>query len=169
MHSAGWICCVLSLVLASFEVTSIQFAIKDHKYAIMEKCHLRAVNRSIKLFDLRIKLLKLPITNVVVKWSLLKLSNGYLPFNHNYTLDGCKFLRHSNHLINNFIYGIFKDYTNLNHTCPYNHDVIVDSFPSRSSKDFDLMFLAKGDYAIDTAWYTDGILRADGRIKFTFA
>ncbi|KAH8369614.1 hypothetical protein KR093_000312 [Drosophila rubida] len=175
-------------VLANFEVTRIQFVVKDDKYASIEKCHLQPVNRSLKLFDLRIKLLQLPVTNALVKWSLLKRSNGYLPINQNYTVDVCKFMQHSNHVFNNFIYSIFKDFTNLNHTCPFNvssnyavayphsflfiavclqHDIIVNKFPTRFVRAMDFIFIPRGDYAIDSAWYAGGVLRIEGRVKFT--
>ncbi|KAH8299802.1 hypothetical protein KR044_005970, partial [Drosophila immigrans] len=155
-------------VLASFEVTSINIVSKDDKYAIIEKCQIQAVNRSLKFFNLHVKLLQLPVRTVLVKWALLKQSNGYLPFNQNYTLDACKFMRHSNHLINNFLYSMFKDYTNLNHTCPYDHDIIIDKFPTRSSKGFDLLFMPKGDYAIEASWYTDDVLRSEAKVYFKF-
>ncbi|KAH8369615.1 hypothetical protein KR093_000325 [Drosophila rubida] len=108
------------------------------------------------------------ITSFQMKWALLKWSNGYLPWNHNHTVDVCRFLRRSKHLLNNFVYGMFRDYSNLNHTCPYNHDVIIHNLPKRFTRRFDLLLLPHGDYAIEASWYTDDVLRSEARLYFSY-
>ncbi|KAL7738701.1 hypothetical protein ACLKA6_006984 [Drosophila palustris] len=155
--------------MARFEFTKVKIKIMEDGYAIVEKSHLQAVNRSLKLFDLRIKLLQLPVINVKVSWVLLKRSNGYLPYSQNFTVDVCQFFKSGKNLITLYIFSFFKDYTNFNHSCPYNHDIILEKFPTYSTKAMTLLPLPGGDYAVDSNWYTDGKLRAEARIYFTLS
>jgi len=56
-----------------------------------------------------------------VQFGLYKRLNGYKPFLYNMTLDGCRFLKSRNpNPIALYFYNLFKDYSNINHTCPYN-------------------------------------------------
>jgi len=49
-------------------------------------------------------------------------------FNHyNTTVDACKFLKYRSNLLANMLFSIFEDYSNLNHTCPYNVSILIDS------------------------------------------
>ncbi|KRF97982.1 uncharacterized protein Dwil_GK26818 [Drosophila willistoni] len=112
---------------------------------------------------------QLPVTNLKVNYALLKRSNGYRPFLYNYTVDICQFfVATKKHLVNHFIYTWFKDYTNFNHSCPYNHDIVLEKFPTISGSYMDLLPMPAGEYAIDSTWYADDKLRMTGKIFFTF-
>uniref|UniRef100_A0A1I8PBL3 Uncharacterized protein n=2 Tax=Stomoxys calcitrans TaxID=35570 RepID=A0A1I8PBL3_STOCA len=70
---------------------------------------------------------QLPLTNMTVNAQLFVRGNGYRPFLYNDTLDFCQFVRNPNrYMFWKIVYQIQKPYSNVNHTCPFNHDVIID-------------------------------------------
>ncbi|EDW60093.2 uncharacterized protein Dvir_GJ21294 [Drosophila virilis] len=83
------------------------------------------------VFGLLLTLLVLNISynpivgNVDVKGQLFKRANGYKPWLYKATIDGCRFLKKPYHPLAILVYKIFKSYTNLNHTCPYEGLVLI--------------------------------------------
>nr|XP_044248954.1 uncharacterized protein LOC123002679 [Drosophila takahashii] len=116
-----------SKVHSLVEFTNIKCESLDKTFCDFEYCHLKSVNRSFKYYSLKVNLFQLPITSVQVNMELFKGGNGYHPFLYNATLDACKFLKNqkSNPVVGYF-YGFLKPFSNMNHSCPYNHDLVVD-------------------------------------------
>lgn len=50
----------------------------------------------------------------------MRYDHGYKPFFIDVTIDGCSFMKNQRHPLVNLFYREIKDYTNMNHTCPYN-------------------------------------------------
>jgi len=133
--------CLLK-VSGKFEFTNAICTCFDKKYCDFETCLLKSVNRSYKYFSGRVNLFKKPVTKAKVNvcsvlkifynfWYQFQLSlglfkrfNGYKPFMYNYTLDLCRFLKNPKaYPIADFFYGLLREHSNLNHTCPYNVSV----------------------------------------------
>uniref|UniRef100_A0A1I8PQ42 MD-2-related lipid-recognition domain-containing protein n=1 Tax=Stomoxys calcitrans TaxID=35570 RepID=A0A1I8PQ42_STOCA len=90
--------------------------------------------------------LKMPVTNVTINLSMFKKLSGYRPFLNNVTFDFCKFMLNRKHVpVANLFYNVFANDSNINHTCPYNHDIIVDNFVLEE-KHFKYFPLPRGDY-----------------------
>ncbi|XP_034127291.1 uncharacterized protein LOC117583197 [Drosophila guanche] len=83
------------------------------------------------------------------------LFNGYKPFLYNVTFDACKFLANVNsNPVINFFHESFTSFYNVNHTCPYNHDIIMEKLPidfvnHRMSK---VLPFPEGDYLVELRW-----------------
>ncbi|ALC45452.1 CG33752 [Drosophila busckii] len=93
-----------------------------------------------------------------MNFSILRKLNGYHPFLYNLTVDFCRYMKHPNPMVVFYYFQrAFQPYSNLNHTCPYNHDVIVNDFVL-DDKMFDKLPLPKGNYllllkiAINSIW-----------------
>ncbi|KQS43573.1 uncharacterized protein LOC6543825 [Drosophila erecta] len=145
------------------EFTNAQCESLDKDFALFESCFLKSVNRSYKYLSLKVKLLKLPITKVKVRIGLYKRVNGYLPFLYNMTVDACRFLKSSNpNPIALYFYTFFKDYSNMNHTCPYNHDIVVDKMPYHNINNMVTKILPfpEGNYMLELHWIAYDICRA---------
>uniref|UniRef100_A0A1I8NL68 Uncharacterized protein n=1 Tax=Musca domestica TaxID=7370 RepID=A0A1I8NL68_MUSDO len=58
-----------------------------------------------------------------------KGNNGYRPFMYNDTLDFCRFYKNSNRFIfwKIVFFSIVAPSSNINHTCPFDHDIIVEN------------------------------------------
>ncbi|XP_041675672.1 uncharacterized protein LOC121530528 [Drosophila eugracilis] len=109
------------------EFTNIKCEVADPDFCNIEYCYLKSVNRTYKYYSLKVNLFKIPITKVKVNAAIYKFANGYKPFMYNVTVDACKFLKNQkSNPIFGYFYGYFKDHSNMNHTCPYDHDIVVD-------------------------------------------
>ncbi|XP_039493961.1 uncharacterized protein LOC120453354 [Drosophila santomea] len=150
-------------ISTAVEFTNVKCNSWNKTFADFEYCHLKSVNRSFKYLSLKVNLFKVPITKVKVNFSLLKRYNGYKPFLYNITVDACKVLRHpKSNLIFGFFHGLFKKYSNMNHTCPYDHDLIVEKLPIsflNQQMTGELKF-PHGDYLFHSDWYAYGVNRA---------
>ncbi|KAH8257101.1 hypothetical protein KR038_003423 [Drosophila bunnanda] len=123
-------------------------------------CRIKAVNRTHKYINIYTKLIQ-------VKIKFLRFDNGYKPFFVDISSDGCKFLKdQEKNPIANLLYQTFVRSTNLNHTCPYNHDLIVEKlWTGNLEKDFGRYIpIPNGDYAIYSEWTANGALSASVKV-----
>ncbi|XP_070138044.1 uncharacterized protein, partial [Drosophila bipectinata] len=145
------------------EFTNIKCNPLDSEFDEFEYCLLKSVNRSYKYFSLKVKLLKIPITKVKVNFALLKKFNGYKPFLYNITVDACKTLRNpKSSPIFAYFHDAFKSFSNMNHTCPFDHDIIVDKLTiNHVDYQFSTVLpFSKGEYLFHTEWYAYDVNRA---------
>ncbi|XP_039487944.1 uncharacterized protein LOC120449509 isoform X1 [Drosophila santomea] len=150
-------------VYSLVEFTNAQCESLDKDFSLFEYCFLKSVNRSYKYVSLKVKLLKVPITKVKVKVALYKRANGYLPFLYNITIDACRFLKAPNtNQIALYFYNLFKDYSNINHTCPFINDLVLDkmSYHSINTKVTKILPFPEGQYMIEMHWIAYDIDRA---------
>ncbi|XP_032599083.1 uncharacterized protein LOC116806504 [Drosophila grimshawi] len=97
-----------------------------------------------------------------VNLSLHRKFNGYRPFMFNHTYDYCKFMAKGNNKLSftRIINDLLAIYSNLNHSCPFEHPIIVKDMVA-TTKDFQFVPLPTGDYkvqvlvAIDNEWRTN--------------
>ncbi|XP_075150326.1 uncharacterized protein LOC142224442 [Haematobia irritans] len=116
------------------------------EFATFLKCRLRVVRRGLISLNVNVKLLQVPVSNVTVNLSLHKKLNGYKPFLYNTTFDFCKFManRKQEPFAKLFFDVLAKD-SNINHTCPYDHNIIVNNFTIYETL-FDRLPLPVGGY-----------------------
>ncbi|XP_043653731.1 uncharacterized protein LOC122620368 [Drosophila teissieri] len=138
-------------ISCKFEFTNVQCTSLDKTFADFEFCYLRSVNRSYKYITLKVNLFKTP------------RYNGYRPFMFNITLDACRFLRNpDSNPVGKYFWEFFNSHSNLNHSCPYDHDLFVD----KVSIDFvdhrvtKILPFPEGDYLLETHWMAYEIERA---------
>jgi len=60
-----------------------------------------------------------PVYDLRARVQIIKKANGYKPWLIDVTFDICEFLRKHNHPFIKVMYNIFRDSSNINHTCPY--------------------------------------------------
>ncbi|XP_043649321.1 uncharacterized protein LOC122617503 isoform X1 [Drosophila teissieri] len=150
-------------VYSLVEFTNAQCESLDKDFALFEYCFLKSVNRTFKYVSVKVKLLKLPITKIKMHFVLYKRLNGYLPFLYNMTFDACKFLKSPNtNQIALFFYKFFRDYSNINHTCPYNHDIVLDKMPYHNVNNLltKILPFPEGNYMLEMHWIAYDIDRA---------
>ncbi|KAH8353967.1 hypothetical protein KR067_006198, partial [Drosophila pandora] len=154
----------------SVEFRNVNCQSLDKDFSDIEYCFLKSVNRTYKYFSLKVNLFQVPVTKVKVNIALYKRFNGYKPFLYNLTVDGCKFVNNPKaNPVALFFFNLFKEVSNMNHSCPYNHDVIVEKLTS------DIMFnsfskilpFPDGDYLIKSYWFGNGKNRAVVEVYFS--
>ncbi|EDV58362.1 uncharacterized protein LOC6541136 [Drosophila erecta] len=137
------------------EFTNLKCTSVDEDFAEFSQCTLKSINRTYKYVSVRVKLYKLPITKARVNFGLYKRFNGYKPFLYNQTVDGCRFFnRQKANPVAKYFFDMIKDASNLNHSCPYNHDLIVEkvSIDTVDHHVTNILPYPKGDYMLETQW-----------------
>ncbi|XP_044570551.1 uncharacterized protein LOC6502792 isoform X1 [Drosophila ananassae] len=142
--------------------TNLKCGSLDRRFTEFQRCYIKAFNRSHKYIDVHARLLQIPVKDVSINLKLMRYDHGYKPFFINVTFDACKFLKNQKHSIVKLFYNAFKDSSNLNHTCPYDHDLKLDHFwTGNIEADFTKYIpLINGDYSVDTLWYSNNIARS---------
>ncbi|XP_059225914.1 uncharacterized protein LOC131997983 [Stomoxys calcitrans] len=140
-----------------FRFTNIKCAEFDSSFATFTKCRLNMVKRGVVALNVYVKLFQLPVNNVSVNLSLWKKASGYRPFLYNMTEDFCRFQRNRKRVpfLNIFFNLLVKD-SNINHTCPFNHDIIVKNLVLDEEM-FKFLPLPNGEYMfrLKVAAYND--------------
>nr|NP_001027165.1 uncharacterized protein Dmel_CG33654 [Drosophila melanogaster]AAZ52522.1 uncharacterized protein Dmel_CG33654 [Drosophila melanogaster] len=145
---------------SKFEFTNLQCTSFDKSFDDFEYCYIRSANRSYKYLTLKVNLFKTP------------RFNGYRPFMFNITLDACRFLKNTDSKpIAKYFYEFFNSYSNLNHSCPFNHDLIVDKIPIDfvNHRVTNILPFPEGDYLLETHWIAYEIDRAMVKIYYTIS
>ncbi|KRK01157.1 uncharacterized protein LOC26536420 isoform X2 [Drosophila yakuba] len=135
-------------VYSLVEFTNVQCESLDKDFALFEYCFLKSVNRSYKYVSIKVKLLKIPVTKVKVKFGLYKRMNSYMPFLYNISFDACRFLKSSNP---NPIALYF-----------FQHDLVLDKMPYHSvnNKFTKTLPFPDGNYMLEMHWIAYDIDRA---------
>ncbi|XP_075150328.1 uncharacterized protein LOC142224443 [Haematobia irritans] len=136
-------------------------------------CRLKVVRRGIISLHVNAKLLQPPVTNITLNLSLQKKLSGYRPFLYNTTFDFCKFmLNRKEKTFAMLVFGVLGKYSNINHTCPYMENVIVDNFTIYENS-FKRLPLPIGEYMFQFKFgaYNDwkGVVQAFVEIDREFA
>ncbi|SPP87012.1 Hypothetical predicted protein [Drosophila guanche] len=104
----------------------------------------------------------------------MRHDHGYRPFFMNLTFDICAFFRNlqnengARQLILRELFQTVKPYTNINHTCPYHHDVEVSKLwtGNLEARFLRHLPLPHGDYSLCLSWYTSSVHRATVKVYF---
>ncbi|XP_017077346.1 uncharacterized protein LOC108112107 [Drosophila eugracilis] len=145
------------------EFTNIKCDAVDPNFCNFEYCYLKSVNRTYKYYSLKANLFKIPVTKIKVNFAIYKFANGYKPFLYNVTVDGCKFLRNpKSNPIAGYVYGFFKDRSNVNHSCPYDHDIVMDKLSTQFFNDrvTKILPFPEGKYLFQMNWMASNTIRA---------
>ncbi|KAH8295643.1 hypothetical protein KR018_001056, partial [Drosophila ironensis] len=149
-------------VLCHLTFTNLKCGAIDKQFAEIKECYIKAVNRSHKYVNIHAKLLQIPVTNVTINLKVMRYDHGYKPFFVDITFDACRFLKNQKNPIVKVFYNIYKNSSNINHTCPFNHDFIVDHLWTGNIETDVTKYLPviSGDYSLDTKWYSGNVARA---------
>ncbi|XP_043641098.1 uncharacterized protein LOC122611824 [Drosophila teissieri] len=102
-----------------------------------------------------------------VNVAFFKRYSNYRRFMYNVTVDFCRFLKNpSSSPFVNFWYRIGVNHSNINHTCPYNHDLRIEKLPVEvvNYQVTEVLPLPEGDYLIKTTWLAYDIKKVEVQI-----
>ncbi|KAH8278524.1 hypothetical protein KR018_004350 [Drosophila ironensis] len=155
--------CTIFKGTGKVEFTNFKCTSLDKEFSEFEYCVLKAVNRTFKYVSTKILLFKVPVTKVKVNFGLYKRMNGYRPFLYNLSIDACKFLRNrKSDPVTSYFYDFIREISNMNHTCPYDHDLIVDKLTAETinQRVTKLLAFPEGDYMFEMHWSAYDKVRA---------
>ncbi|XP_034477233.1 uncharacterized protein LOC117783797 [Drosophila innubila] len=128
-------------------------------FAKFETCKLNVLGRGVIGSNIHLNLFQVPIHSVSINWSFWRRYSGYKPFLYNSTLDFCKFVKQpKKKSFEKLVLDAITSRSNLNHTCPYDHDIIVDNLVF-NDKFLQTLPLPQGDYKIQLRFASDNIWR----------
>ncbi|XP_019891909.1 uncharacterized protein LOC109612374 [Musca domestica] len=131
---------------SSFKFTNIRCKDNDVNFSSFKKCELKVVRRGIVALNAHLALYQIPVTKATINIGLYKRASGYRPFLYNITQEVCAFFANrQKYPIMNVIFDIFIRESNLNHTCPYDHDIYIKNLVLEESK-FKLFPIPEGEY-----------------------
>ncbi|XP_033246362.1 uncharacterized protein LOC108158670 [Drosophila miranda] len=150
-------------VSCKVEFTNLKCTTLEREFLEFDKCFLKSINRTYKYLSVSTKIHMLPIKSASIRTQVLQRLNGYKPFLFNFTTDACKALSGKMNPTTRFFFGLIAPYSNLNHSCPYDHDLFVEKLPI-SFMDEQLtkvLPFPEGDYCLKNVYSHRGKPRAE--------
>ncbi|KAH8391288.1 hypothetical protein KR215_010559, partial [Drosophila sulfurigaster] len=156
----------------------------NESWFLIHKCRIRAVKRNINTFNFNGTVLH-PAYDISINGQLFKKANGYKPWLFKTSIDGCQFIKRAYNPAAILIFNLFKEFTNFNHSCPYNVSIYykIDSnqklhiFYAKGTqlvKGFYLrpellkLPIPSGDYLLSLTWLFDKRPQFVTNIYFVF-
>ncbi|KAH8385698.1 hypothetical protein KR200_010193, partial [Drosophila serrata] len=149
------------------------------------ECRLKAISREKVILNMNGTILH-SVYNIQTEGKMFKRESGFKPWLLESKIDACRFMRKNYNPIAKLIFGLFKEFTNINHTCPY----LVNSFfyfmiyTIKISYFFyqgpqivrgfylkpELLKLPfpSGEYMLSLRWFFDQKLQFDTNVSFLF-
>ncbi|KAH8247708.1 hypothetical protein KR038_008793, partial [Drosophila bunnanda] len=155
-----------------FEFTNVNCTAYGKDIVEIEYCYIKSINRTYKYLSGKMKLNEIPFDKFTVNMVIWKRFNGYRPFLYNITVNGCKFLNNpKSNIIGKFIYDTYKPYSNINHSCPYTNDLVLDKLPVEfmNHQLTKILPLPEGDYLIEFRWIRSRNVFANVKIYFNLS
>ncbi|XP_043067618.1 uncharacterized protein [Drosophila bipectinata] len=148
-----------------FKFTNFVCLSYNESWFIFHNCRLKAVSRDKVILNVNGTILH-PAYSIMIHFKVFKKANGYKPWLIDTKVDACRFLKKSYDPFAKIVYGLFKEFSNINHTCPYVGLQDVRGFYLRP----EIMGLPapSGDYMLMTRWYLHNKLTFDTNVSFVF-
>ncbi|XP_062128597.1 uncharacterized protein LOC133840661 [Drosophila sulfurigaster albostrigata] len=124
----------------------------NESWFIIHKCRLKAVNRTVNTMNVNGTILH-PAYRIGVQLQMFKRANGYKPWLFNIHLDACRFIKTQYNPFAKIVFGLFKEFSNINHSCPYVGHQIVEGFYLRPKSLPHA--IPSGNYLLSMTWYFD--------------
>ncbi|XP_059221431.1 uncharacterized protein LOC131996028 [Stomoxys calcitrans] len=125
----------------------------DPEFAKFDICELTQAADLTKM-NIILRLFKVPVTNWFCTAQIVYQKSLSVPLLNN-TWDICDFMRKRKRgNVFSRIYAYLGPYTNLNHSCPFNHDIYVQNLTIMGKKT--LVPMPNGNYRINFIFLTDG-------------
>ncbi|KAH8313598.1 hypothetical protein KR067_008613, partial [Drosophila pandora] len=167
-----------------FKFTNLVCMSYNESWFVFHYCQLKAVSRDKVVLYANGTILH-PASFISIHGKVFKKESGYKPWLLESKLDACRFLKRSYDPFAKIVYGFFKDFTNMNHTCPY----VVSCEKDAIKKYFNILYFFQGlqyvrgvylrpellklpfpsgDYMLGMRWYFHKNLICDTNVSFTF-
>ncbi|XP_029405639.2 uncharacterized protein LOC115066083 [Bactrocera dorsalis] len=144
-------------IFAYIKFINLKCVTYDKPFADFRQCNLKALSRNAVALSLHVRLFQVPVNNVSVNLDVYKKANGYRPFMFNITADFCQFLKNKKRIpFGKLLMDTVEAYSNINHTCPFDNDIIVRDMVLKPEQ-MQLLPVPMGEYMlrISVAAYND--------------
>ncbi|XP_017080411.1 uncharacterized protein LOC108114139 [Drosophila eugracilis] len=148
-----------------FKLTNAICGSYNKTWIRINHCRLKAISRHKTVFNFNATFLH-PTRNIIVHYQLFKRENGYKPWLVNIRIDGCRYLRKPYDAIAILLFSIYKDFSNINHTCPLYGDIFIKDM--YLTTDVMRLPLPTGDFLLAIDWIFYGKPQFATNISFQF-
>ncbi|KAH8302582.1 hypothetical protein KR044_008401, partial [Drosophila immigrans] len=148
----------------------------NKSWAVVNTCRLRAISRNMTILNINVTLLH-AASNVLIDVQMFKRANGYKPWLFKFTVDVCRFVSKSYNPAAKLFFSVFKEYTNMNHTCPYICNSILNIMFFQGDQLVTGLYLRpelvrlplpSGDYLISLIWMLNNKQQLMVNVYFSF-
>ncbi|XP_030387908.1 uncharacterized protein LOC115634371 [Scaptodrosophila lebanonensis] len=137
----------------------------NKSWVVTNQCRLKAVQRNKTTLNIGLTILH-PANDIYMRLQLLKRANGYKPFLVDYTINACEFIRRRNQPVIKVFFDLIKDFTTMNHSCPYvGPQGIKDLYVNPAKIPVPL---PTGEYVVVQTWMFDAKPQLYSKVYFTF-
>ncbi|KAH8330393.1 hypothetical protein KR067_002059, partial [Drosophila pandora] len=150
---------------AIFKFTNVACETYNKSWVTFSQCRLKAVSRDRVFLNIR-AYIYYPAHRIMVRGKIFKRANGYKPWLYDKKVDACAFIRQKSNPLVLLVYNLFKDFSNINHTCPYEGEQVIKDFYLQ--QDLLRVPLPSGDYMLTLQWYFDKKPQFDTNVSFSF-
>ncbi|XP_073848336.1 uncharacterized protein [Musca autumnalis] len=127
--------------------TNLECTTLNETVTTFEECALKPTISGLMGLNVHAKVFQV-LPDIKVDASFYKKANGYKPFLFNTSVDFCEVMaKKTQNIVSHIIFNIVKDYSNLNHTCPYDHDIHVENLVLSEEK-MKFLPLPSGEYLV---------------------
>ncbi|KAH8351001.1 hypothetical protein KR067_011506, partial [Drosophila pandora] len=148
-----------------FKMTNVACGSYNKSWVRINTCRLKAVGRNRVSFNFNATFIH-PTNNITTHYQLFKRASGYKPWMINIKIDGCRFMRRPYDAIGILMFNIYKRFSNINHTCPFEgHLFLKDMYLSTEVM---RLPLPTGDYLLSIDWIFYGISQFATNVSFQF-
>ncbi|XP_017058832.1 uncharacterized protein LOC108099720 [Drosophila ficusphila] len=148
-----------------FRFTNFQCKSYNESWYVLNYYRLKAVSRDRVLLNINGTILH-PAYNIQVHVKVYKKANGFKPWLFESTVDACKFMKRRYDPFLKIVHNIFKEFSNVNHTCPYvGHGVVKDFY---LKPELLILPFPSGEYMLAIRWYFDKELTFDTNVSFVY-
>ncbi|KAH8266022.1 hypothetical protein KR038_000617, partial [Drosophila bunnanda] len=148
-----------------FKFTNFACKSYNESWFVFHNYRLKAVGRDKVLLNVNGTVLH-PAYNISVHMQLFKRASGFKPWLMKAYIDGCRFIKTRYNPFGVIVYNLFKEYSNINHTCPYMGLQVVKDFVLRT--ELLTLPIPTGEYKLAIGWYFDQRLQFDTNVTFTY-
>ncbi|XP_017058887.1 uncharacterized protein LOC108099770 [Drosophila ficusphila] len=148
-----------------FKFSNFQCKSYNESWFVFNYYRLKAVSRDRVLLNMNGTILH-PAHNIQVHAKVYKKANGFKPWLLETTVDMCRFINKRYDPFLKIVYNIFKEFSNINHTCPYvGHQVIKDLYVN---PELLILPIPSGEYLLTGRWNFDKKLIIGINVTFIF-
>ncbi|XP_017006335.2 uncharacterized protein [Drosophila takahashii] len=128
-------------------------------------CRLKAQSRDRVVFNMNGTILH-PANIIHTHMKIYKRESGFKPWLIDSKIDTCRFMRTNYDPVGKIVFGLFQQFSNINHTCPYVGPQVLQGFYLKP----ELLYLPfpTGQYLLAIRWFFDRKLQFDTNVSFIF-
>ncbi|XP_053964108.1 uncharacterized protein LOC128867042 [Anastrepha ludens] len=127
------------------------------------------VSRDVYEVTISSALYQKPANNITLICSVVMSGYENRPPMVQHTVDWCAFFHSKRrNFLAKLAYSIMglERYSNINHSCPYDHDLLVDHYPFDGKAVGKVLPFGNGIFTFITKWYFNNIFNGEIKIRF---